>query len=186
MKDRPQEQLVDEVLVLRAQAGDERAFTSLVERWQDRLWRHALRLTGEQDTAWDVVQETLLAVSRQLGRLENAAAFPAWAYQIATRKAMDWLRSKMRLRDLQARWLEDAAGERSIGPSQRDTRLVDEVLDLVSPTDRILLTLRYMEGFSTAETARILDIPEGTVKSRLAVLRERMKTLLKGEHHGGS
>jgi len=76
-----QNRLNDELLVLRCQEGDAEAFELLVGRWQGRLWRHAWRLTGDENAAWDAVQETWVGISRGIVRRADAAAFPAWAYQ---------------------------------------------------------------------------------------------------------
>ena len=80
------DRLNDELLVLRCQEGDAEAFELLVGRWQRQLWRHAWRLTGDEGTAWDVVQETWIGISRGIARLADASAFPAWAYQIVSNK----------------------------------------------------------------------------------------------------
>jgi len=76
------ERIIDEMLVLRCQDGDRRAFDELVGRWQERLWRHARVLTGDDDADWDALQETWLAVVNGLKRLNDPAAFPRWAYKI--------------------------------------------------------------------------------------------------------
>ena len=79
-----QDRLNDELLVLRCQEGDAEAFELLVGRWQRRLWRHAWRLTGDESTAWDAVQETWVGISRGISRLVDPAVFSAWAYRIVT------------------------------------------------------------------------------------------------------
>ena len=94
------ERIADELLVLRCQEGDIAAFEQLVERWQERLWRHAWRLTGDENAAWDALQETWIGISRGLGRLVEPAAFPGWAYQIVSHKCRDWLRRQRRHREI--------------------------------------------------------------------------------------
>ncbi len=78
------ESIHDELLVLRCQSGETEAMEELIGNWQPRLWRHAKRLTGRRDAAWDVLQETLLAIVRSLHRLDDPALFRTWAYRIAT------------------------------------------------------------------------------------------------------
>ncbi len=169
----------DELLVLRSQEGDASAFEELVERWQERLWRHAWRLVGNEDAAWDAVQEAWIAVSRGLGRLEDAAAFAAWAYRITSNKCRDRIR-----RERRHRRAEDAYSEQS-GQAERDAaRLrqrradVREALRRLPGRDRAILSLRYEEQFDTAEIAAILRIPEGTVKSRLHYARKRLREIM--------
>ncbi|MCF7669086.1 MAG: RNA polymerase sigma factor, partial [Verrucomicrobia bacterium] len=89
----------DEVLVIQSRSGDVSAFDELLERYQERLWRHALRLTNNEAAAWDILQETLLAIARGIGGLENETAFSAWAYRIVSHKSNDWLRRNIRRRD---------------------------------------------------------------------------------------
>jgi len=103
------DRLNDELLVLRCQEGDTRAFELLVGRWQRRLWRHAWRLTSDEGDAWDATQEAWIGISRGIGRLTDAAAFPAWVYRIVSNKCRDSVRRKRRRREateIYAEWLQ--------------------------------------------------------------------------------
>lgn len=174
----PHERLIDEVLVLRCQQGDVVAFEQLVECWQPRLWRHALRLTGESHAAWDVLQEAWLGISRGVGSLSDPGAFSGWAYRIVTHKCRDWLRRQQRqhrLEELYGETVEaapDAVTRAEQGASLR------EALEQLSGVDRAILALRYEDEFTTVEIAAILEIPEGTVRSRLFYARQRLRTFL--------
>jgi RNA polymerase sigma-70 factor (ECF subfamily) len=173
------ERLNDEWLVLRCQEGDSEAFSLLVERWQRRLWRHAWRLTGDEAVAWDVLQEGWMAISRGLVRLVDAAAFPAWAYQIVSHKCRDALRRQRRFRaatELYAEWMQDCQQRADLAERQHSS--LKEALEQLSGPDRVLLSLRYDEQFDTAEIAAILGVPEGTVKSRLFYARQRLRKYL--------
>jgi RNA polymerase sigma factor (sigma-70 family) len=174
----PRERIADELLVLRSQEGDVAAFERLVERWQERLWRHAWRLTGDENAAWDALQETWIGISRGLRRLADPAAFPAWAYQIASHKCRDWLRRQRRLRQIDE--LYSAKVQESYRPAgePEEYATLRDALDQLSPPDRTILSLRYEEDFDTAEIAAILTIPEGTVKSRLYHARKRLRKFL--------
>lgn len=110
-----QDQLNDELLVLRCQAGDAEAFELLVDRWQQRLWQHARRLTGNESAAWDVIQETWIGISRGINRLVDAAAFPGWAYQIVSNKCRDSFRRDWRRREA-ARPMLSGYSEKSTRP----------------------------------------------------------------------
>ena len=92
------DQIYDQVLVLRCREGDEEAFGQLMDRWQERLWRHAFRLSGHEDAAWDILQESWLGISRGIQRLQDPAAFPGWAYRIVSNKCRDWIRREQRRR----------------------------------------------------------------------------------------
>jgi RNA polymerase sigma-70 factor (ECF subfamily) len=173
------ERATDELLVLRCQEGDASAFDELIGRWQERLWRHAWRLTGSRDAAWDVLQEAWLTVSRDIRGLQDAAAFPAWAYRITSNRCHDWIRRESRRRRADEAYAEQA--QRAESETRRtDPRAVelDEALSRLPGRDRAILSLRYAEEFAVAEIAEILQIPEGTVKSRLHHARERLRRYL--------
>jgi RNA polymerase sigma-70 factor (ECF subfamily) len=173
------ERIYEELLVLRSQEGDPAAFEELVRSWQSRLWRHASRLTGNEDAAWDVVQDTWLAVASGIGRLQDVAAFRGWVYRIASNKSRDWVRRRARRRKLAVDYgqMQMAAGPGdSDAPDERCTSL-REALARLPGKDRAILSLQYEEGFGVADIAGILGIPEGTVKSRIHYAKARLRRL---------
>jgi RNA polymerase sigma factor (sigma-70 family) len=173
------EQATDELLVLRCQEGDAGAFDELIGRWQERLWRHAWRLTGSRDAAWDALQEAWITVSRDIRGLKDAAAFPAWAYRITSNRCHDWIRKECRRRRADEAYAEQAerVEDETRGANQCSADL-DEALSRLPGRDRAILSLRYEEEFGVAEIAKILQIPPGTVKSRLHYARERLRHYL--------
>jgi RNA polymerase sigma-70 factor, ECF subfamily len=169
----------DELLILRCREGDGAALDRLLERWQEPLWRHACRLTGEESAAWDVLQESLMVIARDIRRLEAEAAFGAWAYRIVSHKASDWLRQHVRRREREARFATQwhlEAEEAGEAPPQE--ALLLEALPRLDPADRTLLGLRFQEDFSIEEIAQMLGLPAGTVKSRLHYAKQRLRTLM--------
>ncbi len=177
-----QDRLNDELLVLQCQEGDTEAFELLVGRWQRRLWRHAWRLTGNESAAWDAVQEAWIGIARGIVRLADAAAFPAWAYQIVNNKCRDLVRRDRRRRqatETYSEWIQGQEQDAVIAEEQRSLR---EALDQLSGPDRAVLSLRYEESFDTAEIAYILGVPEGTVKSRLFYARRRLRKYLENDN----
>jgi RNA polymerase sigma-70 factor (ECF subfamily) len=174
------ERATDELLVLRCQEGDAGAFDELICRWQERLWRHAWRLTGSREAAWDAIQEAWMTVSRDIRRLQDVAAFPAWAYRITSNRCHDWIRRECRRRRADEAYAEQAD---RVEDETRNTRHrsadLDEALSRLPGRDRAILSLRYQEEFALAEIAEILQIPPGTVKSRLYYARERLRHYLK-------
>lgn len=170
------EQIYDQWLVQRCQEGDARAFDELMSRWQERLWRHAVRLTGDTDAAWDILQETMLAISGGLGRLVEPAAFPGWAYRIATNRCRAlFRRNRSRRQSLEA-YLESQPVE--IAPDAAAALDLQAALKKLSHAQQTLVSLRYEEGFSVGEIAGILGIQPGTVKSRLYAARQQLRALL--------
>jgi RNA polymerase sigma-70 factor, ECF subfamily len=170
------ERITNELLVLRCQEGDVAAFEQLVERWQERLWRHAWRLTGDENAAWDALQEAWMGISRGLGRLDDPAAFPGWAYRVVSHKCRDWLRRQRRQRQITE--LYSAEVQEAYEPPQEQHASLKEALSQLSGADRAILALRYEDQFDTAEIAAILGVPEGTVKSRLFYARKRLRNFL--------
>jgi RNA polymerase sigma factor (sigma-70 family) len=179
---RTAEAVRDELLVLRSRDGDAIAFGELVERWQGRLFGHALQLTGRPDAALDAVQETWIAVVRGLSRLEDPARFPGFAHRILARRCADWTRRQERRRRTE-RALADAqpapAPERSAEHAS-DAARVRELLAALPMERRTLLALHYLHDLPIARIAAILRIPPGTVKSRLHEARAQLRRALQG------
>lgn len=171
-----QARIVDRLLVARAQGGDEQSFTLLVRRWHPRLSAFCLRLAGEREAAADATQETWLAVVKGLKRLDDPALFRAWLYRIATRKVADHIRANVRERKGkdEMKTAADIQGAERAG-SPEDGLAVKDMIARLEPEKRALLLLFYVEGLSVAEISGVLDVPAGTVKSRLFTLREELK-----------
>lgn len=169
----------DELLVMRCREGDAQALDALLGRWQERLWRHAWRQTRDEAAAWDILQETCLAIARGIVKLEACAAFGSWAYRIAGHKARDWMRQHARRRqrelDFTERWLLDQTPP---GAASSVGGRVREVLARLVAEDRALLLLHYENDLDLEEIAGLLEIPAGTVKSRLHHARQRLRALM--------
>jgi RNA polymerase sigma-70 factor, ECF subfamily len=150
-------------LVLRAQSGDREAFDALLREIAPPLLRYITRVTGDVALAEDVVQETLIAIVRKIAWLHDASLFRAWAYRIASREAFRLLRKKRRYTEPVD---ELAFVEERPDPWQRERLLAS--LERLSPASRAVVTLHYLEEMSLGDVAAILDLPLGTVKSRLS------------------
>ncbi|MHC4080217.1 MAG: RNA polymerase sigma factor [Planctomycetota bacterium] len=177
--DQARESVVDELLVMRCQQGSRESFDFLMRRWQRPLWRYARRLTGSSDAAWDIMQETWVAILTQIRRLSDPAWFAAWAHRIVRNKCADHFRRAGRQRHL-----ADALAERQ-GADDDPTRqgpgsAVAEAVGRLPPDRRELLTLRYGGDLNIIEIAVVLGIPAGTVKSRLHQAREQLRQILEG------
>lgn len=85
-------QIYDELLVLKCQQGNRAAFDELVTRWQKRLWLYAFQVIRSESAAWDIVQETWLAIIKGLNKLSDVAVFPRWSFKILNNKCVDYLR----------------------------------------------------------------------------------------------
>jgi len=161
----------NQLLVMDAQDGDASAMEKLVKRWQKRLWQHAFRLTGKREAAWDVTQQTWLGIIKNLGKLRDPANFREWAYRITTNKSIDWIRKNRRLRQINVEEIEDRQSK-----TDNDSE-VKELLQKLDMRKRTVLSLYYFEQLSVSEISTALNIPEGTVKSRLVSARKDLKKL---------
>ncbi len=172
--------LVDELLVLRCQDGDVKALDLLVDHCQKLFWSHALHLTQDKDAAWEVTQEAWLAIIRSIARLEDPALFRPWAYKIITFKAADWIKRRRTDRDaIKASLDADPPAQ----PAADNIDAADILLNLPEK-HRSILTLRYLEEMDVDEIKSALNIPAGTVKSRLFHARNALRNRLnKGEGH---
>jgi RNA polymerase sigma-70 factor (ECF subfamily) len=162
----------DDALVTRAQAGDDRAFAELAERYATRLRRVLYRITRDCDAAYDAVQEALVRAWQNIGRFEGRSSFFTWLTRIGINEAYRGLRRPT----LPVLELDDALGERIPDWGNRPEELFEsrEFLAAVDaalaelPTDyRAAVVLRDVEGLSTAEAADALGIGERALKSRL-------------------
>lgn len=153
--------------VLRAQCGDREALELLLRSMQPQLRRYLQRLVGPS-AADDVLQEALILVSRKLRWLEAPEAFRPWAYRVASRVAFRHLKKEKRwseqVRD-EAVLDEIPAAEAAV-PRELLPQLLQS--DALSAASRAVLVLHFQEEVSLPEVAAILEIPLGTVKSRLA------------------
>jgi len=165
MKNR-REQLHTELLVIKSQQGDTKAFADLVSLWQQRLWRYAFKVTGCESTAWDIVQETWASVVKGLRKLKDASTFPCWLFRIANNKCIDCTRHQQRQSRLNSHLEGNLKPNATTKPDEKADKLEAAVANL-TPERKALIMLRYSQDFNISQIARILDIPAGTVKSRL-------------------
>lgn len=180
---RTKEQLLDDYLVASARVGDRKAFELLARRWQGRLVAHAWRLTGEVDLAREAAQEGWIEIVRGLGRLRDDRAFPAWAYQVVSRRCARQIRRLQRGRALAAAAAAEpvptfAAPEEADPPAMARLRAA---LAALPPEQRAAIGLFYLEDLGVAETATALNVPAGTVKTRLMHARRKLRAALEGE-----
>jgi RNA polymerase sigma-70 factor, ECF subfamily len=159
----------DVELVAAAQAGDRDALEQLLRRHHDRIRALARRLCGNDADASDATQEALLAVVRGLGRFDQRAAFGTWVYRVATNACLDELRRRAR-RPVPADDAVFASTPAGADPADVvSARLdVDAALADLTPDFRAAVVLRDLCALDYAEIAEVLDIPPGTVRSRIA------------------
>jgi RNA polymerase sigma-70 factor (ECF subfamily) len=189
----------DAALVERLRRGDPPAFDELLRTHTGRLLAVARRLLGNEEDARDAVQDAFLSAFRSLDRFDGQAALGTWLHRIAVNAALTRLRSRRRhpersIEDLLPTFLEDGHQARPGGdwpdPSaaleRQETRdAVRRHIDELPADYRTVLVLRDIEELDTDETARLLGLTPGAVKTRLHRARQALRTLLEPEFRGG-
>lgn len=167
---------IDAADVTRARTGDREAFRELVERHSRHIFRLAYRMTGNEEDAEDVVQETFLRAYRNLAKFEGQAEFGTWLHRIAANCAIDVLRRRApATASFPIEAVEEAGGSVETGAAfagpERDLfasdvrRKLAASLEALSPMERAAFVLRHFEGKPVAEIARALDIRLGAAKN---------------------
>jgi RNA polymerase sigma factor (sigma-70 family) len=168
-------------LVLRAKAGDARAYEELVRAHQEIAFRVAYLITRNTADAQDAAQEGLVKAWRALGRFRGGEPLRPWLLQIVANEARNRVRSTGRRDRLALRAALDASpGEAAPSPEETvlDTdrrRTLLAALEQLAPDAREILALRYLLDLSEAETAAVLGVRPGTVKSRTARALDRLR-----------
>ena len=174
--------LYERVLVLRCQAGDGAAFAELVGRYQPRLRYYLRKMLAGTDRAEDVYQDVWCDVFRALPRLANPGAFRAWLYRIARDRALRLLRRRRPPhRPLDTVEVIDDADEDEL--TAEDVAHVHAALDELAPEHREAVVLRYVEGMSYEEIARVAGCQLGTVRSRLHYAKRALRRALERTGH---
>ena len=167
-------------VLARARQGDSDAFRALVETHSRSVFRLAFRMTGNEQDAEDVVQESFLRAYRQLGRFESRANFGTWLYRIVSNCSVDLMRSKQARHD-QVRGdsldqegavelpAAEMPGPERIAQSAEIDRRVQGALQELSPLERAAFTLRHYEGRSIEEISATLGL--GTSAAKHSVFR---------------
>lgn len=166
----------DRDLITCAQQGDRQAFTELVCRHQDSMVSLTYRMCGDLRLAEDAAQEAFVRVWQNLNSYKPKYAFRSWLYRIATNAALDALRRERATEELASLSLADpgTAPERSVEENQRAVHVRRAIAQLSEPL-RLVLILREYQELTYQEIADALDIPVGTVMSRLNTARVQLR-----------
>ena len=179
----------DAPLVAAAAGGDIAAFETLVRRHQTRLVGYLRGLTNADADAEDLAQEAFLRAYRSLRGFRGTSSFKTWLYQIATNVFRTWLEKKRNQAGLSAVSLDapmpgteeamDPAGETNPEGRHVDRDAIDRALADLPADQREAVLLRDVEGFEYREIAEQLNVPLGTVESRIFRGRQRLRELLR-------
>lgn len=185
----------DETLIHQCLAGRREAFGQLVERYQHRLYHGLLHVLGSAEDAQDIAQEAFVSAFEKLSSFKGQAAFYSWLFRIALNASVSARRKTRRMSvSVETRREENGLEPSDENPSAEPSyamdvadrqRLVRQALSELSEEFRTALVLKEMDGMSYEEIAEVVEVPLGTVRSRIhrarLELRAKLATLLKPE-----
>jgi RNA polymerase sigma-70 factor (ECF subfamily) len=167
--------------------GDSAAYGLLVRRYQDRLFTALMHVASSRDEAEDVVQDAFIQAYLKLSSFERQSSFYTWLYRIAFNTAIS--RRRRKRVEASVEQAKDATGDEPADHSERPhdrllreerATIIQRALGELSEDHRVILVLREMEGCDYEEISQILDLPVGTVRSRLHRARLQLKEQLTG------
>ena len=183
----------DAILIRQCQGGDRSAFDALVRQYEQKAYQYAFRLTRDHDEAADVVSEAFVRVYNAIGNFRSQSAFGTWLYRILTNCYLDYRkRDKTRFHTslessvvLETGEVERQIQDETDGPAEQAERgareaAVQGALLQMPEYQRAMLVMYHVENLSYEEIAEALDLPLGTVKSRLNRARIALRDLLAG------
>ncbi len=176
--------------IQKAAKGDANAFEELVLRYQTQVYNLCYRMTGNAEDAADLTQDVFVKVWKHLGSFQFDSSFSTWLYRLATNCCLDFLRSQKRKPTISLVVENEEDGEQTIdieadGPTPEEQVISREereellwAMNQLDDEQRQILTLRVVNDLSYTDIAEILNIKEGTVKSRLSRARENLRKKL--------
>lgn len=180
---------MDELLLKRAQRGDPEAFEALMAQMEALVWRVCWHYTGSREDAADCGQETMVRIWRGLSSFHFECVFETWVYRVAANCCLDFLRKRKRekaeslepLREQGFDPPDPAPGTEEQALRKEEHARLREAVAALPEDQRDALVLTQLEGKSYEEAARLLETTEGTVKSRVARAREKLKRVFAAE-----
>lgn len=174
--------LTDLELVKLAGSGNDQAFGVIVSRYEEQIARTVKGMLGETDGADDVGQETFIRFYRSLKKYRGDAALGTYLSRIAINLSLNELNKRKKVISLFNKDNKDGAGQVPFAvnePERADTKeMIEKALQKLDQGQRSVVVLRLLQGYSTKETAEILDLPLGTVLSRLSRAQKNLKEIL--------
>ena len=170
------EKKYDEWLIYRIKTGDRKAFKLLTKRWYAKLIRHIYLMTKDEEISKDIAQETWSVVYKRINTLRRPELFKVWIFKIARNKSADWIKQEEKRRNFKTEFQNNNIDNNSEQEeSNSETEKVRLAMKKLSITDQQILNLFYIENCNIRHISTILNIPVGTVKSRLFNAREHLK-----------
>jgi len=154
-------------------------FESLINSMRVKLYKTAMAILKNDDDACDAIQETLMSAYKNFNSLNNKSYFGTWITRILINKCYDIIKQNKKVSSINQMMEKDENA--SYYDVYKEESLVENVLSKIDPDLKVVTVLYYYDEFSVSEIAEMLNIPEGTVKSRLSRSRDRIYDILKRE-----
>lgn len=181
----------EQSLIRRAREGDLGAYDTLVQRYQERIFATVYHMTSNHEDANDLAQEAFIKAFRALKTFKGDSSFFTWVYRIAVNRTLNFLsqrkrRAQMSLNDLDASaesdpeilaLISDKTPRRELGLIELQEKL-NEAMQKLSETHRLVVTLHDIQGLSHEEISKIMETNTGTVRSRLFYARQQLQGYL--------
>ncbi len=172
----------DAVLVTECMAGNERAFETLVRKYQKPIYNLALRVVRDPEDAEDIVQTVFIKAYEKLSSFDRSRQFFSWIYRIAVNESINFSKQRKRLEEYESgvTAVNSLTPEKSYHDQELSQR-IGRAISLLKMDYRLVLVLKHYHDMSYQEIGDILQIPEKTVKSRLFTARQLLKEILEKE-----
>ena len=169
-------------LVLQLQAGSHEALGALYDRYNRLVFRTAVGITGDPEAAADLMQEAFLRLYRFVERIDPERPLEPWLSRVTANLAYTWVKRRRWLRPLEevAEWFvgEIKSGHHHIAETEEEWRQVEQAIQALPFSQRMVIVLYYINDYSLKEISNVLDVPAGTVKSRLHYGRRALKNYI--------
>lgn len=160
----------------RAIKGDKEAFSRVIMQNKEVMYKTTMIILKNEDDAYDALQNALIRMYQNIGKLESKEAFNSWSRRIIINCCYDLIKKNKKVIDITSKMAESYVETKEDAYDCEDSFV--QLLEQIKPELRLTATLYYYDDLSIKEIAQTLDIPEGTVKSRLAVAREKLYEML--------
>jgi RNA polymerase sigma-70 factor, ECF subfamily len=172
-------------LIRQARGGSADAIEALVRRHWESAHRAAYLIVHDAQAAEDIAQEAMLAAVRSIDAFDRRRPFRPWLHRIVVNRSLDWLRARARRPEVSVELAGPALGVAD-APSEALSDDLMRALAALDPDERALIVMRHLLGYRSPELARMLGLPAGTVRTRLARALTRVRDQLETEGKEGS
>lgn len=167
----------------KAMAGDKEAFSRIIIQNKESMYKTAIVILKNEDDAYDALQEALIKMYRNISKLQNKEMFIYWSKRIIINSCYDLINKNKKVVNITTKLTENYY--ETVEDSYNCEDELVKILENIEPDLRLTVTLYYYDELSIKEISKVLNIPEGTVKSRLARARGKLYDILKGGEESG-